>query len=243
MGHAHDVNDTARAALREELTHGRTVQAWAELQPARMQRLLRALTGWIWRIVFRARGYGAEHVPSSGALLLCPNHSSWIDGFIQVWNQPRTVRIFGKIEALRIPLIGRLLATAGVFPVVRGAGDERAREIARLVLDQGDALMIYPEGTRKGHEPGRLGRPRSGAALIALQSGAPIVPVASVGIRRDGEPRRWSWPRVTTCYGEAMYFEGEPTPERVAQVRDDVWNQVARLREQALQIDRSRGRR
>jgi 1-acyl-sn-glycerol-3-phosphate acyltransferase len=241
MDSVDELDAATRVALRGELTHGRSVQAWADVRPHRIQLLLRLLTGWIWRWGFRARAVGVEHVPATGPVLLCPNHSSWIDGFIQCIHQPRDVRIFGKVEALQIPLVGRFLGAGGVFPVVRNAHDARAREIARLVLEQGGLLVIYPEGTRKGHPPGELGRPRSGAALLALQTGTPIIPVASVGIRRWGEPRRWRWPRVTTCYGEPMHFDGPPTPERVAQVRDEVWARVAELRAQALSASSTRG--
>lgn len=242
-GTADELNPEVRLRLAEEVTHGRTVSEWAHLDVARVQRRTRRATGWLIKLTCRSRAFGVEHIPRAGAFLLAANHSSWLDGWLQLIHQPRIARIIGKSEALKLGLISRFLVAAGVFPVLRGEGDLRAREILRLVLESGTPVLIYPEGTRKGHPPGELGTPKNGTALLALQTGVPVVPAATIGVRRPGEPLRLHWPKVTTVYGAPMQFEGPATPERVAEVTALIWAEIQRLHGSADDLRRSRGRR
>jgi 1-acyl-sn-glycerol-3-phosphate acyltransferase len=237
MARIQETDQQVRERLRGEATHGRTVAEWAAIDGTRVQRITRRTTAYLWRAAFRSRASGAEHVPETGAFILCPNHSSWVDGFIQLERQRRAIHVMGKSELFRLGPVTRYLVAGGVFPVERGQGDLRAREIARLLLERGTPVLIYPEGTRKGHQ---LGEPHSGAALLALQTGVPVVPAASIGIRRWGEPRRWHWPKVTTVYGEPLHFEGPVTQERVALARDAIWERVQQLHEQARELHQRR---
>ena len=220
----------------DRVTHGRTVAQWSTIDVAGPQLLVRRLTGWLWRIPLRSRAYGQENVPDEGGFILCPNHVSWLDGFVHVERQHRTMRVMGKSEVFAMPILGRLWPRLGVFPVVRGGGDLAAREIARRLLERGEALLLYPEGTRKGH-PSALGTPRSGAALLALQTGVPVIPVASWGFREWDQPRRLRIPRIVTVYGAPLHFERcAPTPEQVEQARTQIWDAVAELRDRAREL-------
>jgi 1-acyl-sn-glycerol-3-phosphate acyltransferase len=152
---------------------------------------------------------GLEKIPKSGPVLLASNHISWVDPvLLACWLTPATGRPMtwmGKAEALRWPLVGWFLRVNGVFGVRRGEADLEAFRLAERLLREGRILGIYPEGTRSND--GRLRPFRDGVALLALRSGAPVLPVAVTGTNglwRKGAlmPRRV--PRVTLTIGEAV---------------------------------------
>ena len=122
---------------------------------------------------------GLEHVPPNGAAILAGNHVSWVDPvFLACWLTPATGRPLhwmGKAEAMSWPIVGQFLRANGVFGVRRGAADLEAFRLAERVLAEGHLLGIYPEGTRS--VDGRLGAFRDGAALLALRSNVPVLPV------------------------------------------------------------------
>lgn len=149
---------------------------------------------------------GLERIPKTGPVLLASNHISWVDPvLLACWLTPATGRPMtwmGKAEAMRWPLVGWFLRVNGVFGVRRGAADLEAFRLAERILSEGRILGIYPEGTRS---PDGVLRPfRDGAALLALRSGAPVLPVGVTGtdgLWRKGSliPRRV--PRVTLTIG------------------------------------------
>jgi 1-acyl-sn-glycerol-3-phosphate acyltransferase len=140
--------------------------------------LARALLTPPLRLWFRVRVTGAEHVPE-GAAVLAPNHKSFLDPFLLGLVLHRPLRYMAKVEVLRGPL-GRLLIALGAFPVRRHEADAEAVQTARTLLAQGELVVVFPEGTRVD-EPDALGSPHHGAGRLALETGAPIVPVAISG--------------------------------------------------------------
>ncbi len=131
------------------------------------------------RLWFRMRISGVEHVPANGPAIIAPNHKSFLDAFFIAIALRRHVRFMAKTELIEGPA-GRLLLNLGAFPVRRGETDTQAITTARMILDQGQLLVMFPEGTRV-EDPDALGSPHHGAGRLALESGAPIVPTAITG--------------------------------------------------------------
>src|SRR5258705_12264666 len=110
--------------------------------------LVRAIVATLFRIWFRMHVSGAEHIPREGAAIVASNHKSFWDSFFIAVCTPRHVRFMAKTELIEARY-GRLLVRLGAFPVRRGSADADALETARLVLEQGGLLALFPEGDRK----------------------------------------------------------------------------------------------
>lgn len=137
------------------------------------------------RVVWDTRVTGAERVPRTGPVVLAANHVTLLDGPLLIGVAPRPLHILVKTELFRGPL-GLLLRSAGQIPVDRTMG-RPALQSALGVLRRGDAVGIFPEGTRGA---GTAQQVRAGAAWLAVQGGARVVPVAILGTRRTGESPR-----------------------------------------------------
>ncbi len=205
-----------------ETTGGRTALDWiSNAHEERFERTLKT-TRLIWERGFRLRVHGAARVPERNCMFIA-NHSSMWDPAFLVVPLRRRIRFMGKVELTKVPLVKDLADSVGMFPVRRGAGDRVALHIAESILRGGDSLGIFPEGTRVYE--GALGRPRAGAARLALVTGVPIVPVAILG-------NRWreSLLRVDVAFGEPHYVDGlSATPSNVAAATNAVWADVLEL--------------
>lgn len=141
-----------------------------------VKRLARPLFRWLWPVDVS----GKENVPGSGPAVLCPNHLAAIDSLIVPSVLDRVVRFVGKVEFLdwRTKWI---LPALGMIPIDRRGGrrSKSALRAAKRVLDAGELFVIYPEGTRS--RTGKLYRGHTGAARLAISSGAPIVPIGLIG--------------------------------------------------------------
>ena len=143
---------------------------------------------------------GREHVPQAGAGILVSNHIAAVDPAILVGALPRPIALMSKVENYR-GVLKLFMPLVGAFTVRRGTADRRALRTAELLLEQGRLLCLFPEGTRS--LSGELGAAHGGAALLAIKSAAPIIPVAITGTPRIFT-RRFPWirlPRVTVTVG------------------------------------------
>ncbi|MFT4229346.1 MAG: lysophospholipid acyltransferase family protein [Microbacterium sp.] len=138
------------------------------------------------RVVYRPRVEGREHVPKTGSVILASNHLSFIDSIAIPVAAPRPVHFLAKSSYFEGSGLGGWLSrefftTIGAVPVQRGAGQAAldALDQQRRLLEEGNAVALYPEGTRS--LDGRLYKGRTGVAFLALQTGAPVVPVGLIG--------------------------------------------------------------
>ena len=126
-------------------------------------------------ILFPIQLTGSENMPSDGAVILCANHESLLDPVALVCKIKRPIRFMAKKELFETKWFGKLLTNIGMFPVDRNNSDLTAVRTALTILKQGTAFGIFPQGTRTykgGHDF------HTGIALIALRSGAPVIPVS-----------------------------------------------------------------
>jgi glycerol-3-phosphate dehydrogenase (NAD(P)+) len=142
-------------------------------------RIVRAIFVPFFLVYFRMQRVGREHLPRSGPLLLASNHRSFLDPFVIGTLVRRPVYYMAKRELFEKRWQAWVLNALGAFPVDRGAGDRDAMETARAILARGDCVVVFPEGTRV--RPGPLGDPRRGIGRLALETGAPVAPVAVIG--------------------------------------------------------------
>ncbi len=171
--------------------------------PERTWALTRLLVARPLRTLSDARVYGRERVPRTGPVVYAANHRSFYDIFILGAVSPRPIHYMAKTELWGKPLLGRLLPHTGAFPVRRGEVDRGALDAAREVLARGDVLGVFIDGTR--HHDTAVGEVRAGAAMIAAQSAAPIVPVYLHGTDRFADDPRAP---VTIAFGRPAFVEG-----------------------------------
>lgn len=186
--------------------------------------LTRLLLLPVLRLLFVMRVTGGEHVPETGPAVIAPNHKSFWDAFFISAVTRRRIFFMGKSDLFR-GRRGRLFVALGGFPVRRGESDADAIETARAILARGDVLALFPEGTRVS-DPLVLGTPRRGAARIAIEAGAPIIPTAITGTER----RRWPLPRrVQVAFGEPVpVTDLEATPEHAGMLTDQtLWPAIS----------------
>jgi 1-acyl-sn-glycerol-3-phosphate acyltransferase len=190
--------------------------------------IVRAVLQPFFHLYFRVQRVGREHIPTRGPVLLVANHRSFSDPFLIGICLRRPLHFVAKKELFDSRWKARILLALGAFPISRGESDEMAMETARIILERGGAVGIFPEGTRV--RPGPLGQPKRGAGRLALETGAPIVPVAISGtedIRRGWRIR----PRkVRVRCGRRLTFprslDGAVTPRLAAEVSARAWSCV-----------------
>jgi glycerol-3-phosphate dehydrogenase (NAD(P)+) len=184
---------------------------------------LRAILLPTFLVYLRLRRVGREHLPRRGPLLLAANHRSFLDPFVIGALLRRPVYYMAKRELFEKRLQAWVLNALGAFPVDRGASDGEAMETARAILARGDCVVVFPEGTRV--RPGPLGEPRRGIGRLALETGAPVAPVAVIG----SEDVRRGWrirpKKVSLRVGRPLRFPipEESSPALASFVTERIW--------------------
>lgn len=185
--------------------------------------ILKPIAVLLMRLYFRLEARGAEHVPRSGALLLVSNHSSVLDPPLVGGASPRPLCFLAKQELFDIPLFGRFIRAVNARPVRREGSDARALKAALRILEEGKALLVFPEGTR-GPE-GTLREAKPGAGMLAVLSGATVVPVFITGSGR-ALPRGAVVPRpgkAIVRFGPPLTFKTKAGGRESAEGRKDAY--------------------
>lgn len=137
---------------------------------------------------------GNERMPDTGGVVLVANHMSYWDPVVVGCAFNRRVNFMAKWELFQIPLFGKAIRVMGAFPVRRDRSDRNAIRTAIKLLQEGEVVGVFPEGTRS--HTGELLKPHLGAAMLASRAGVPLLPVAVSGTRG--------------VFKKAKVFVGEP---------------------------------
>lgn len=166
--------------------------------------ILRALAPLLCR---ERRIEGLEHIPVSGPALFVSNHISYWDPTTLMLLVPRQIYFMSRANLFEVPFVGAFFRALGVFGVKRGTPDPGAIRQALAILERGDPVALYPQGSRAPLPDGQVHPPKRGVLLIAKRSGAPLVPVAISGLETLFLPR-FPWlgrPVVHVTFGRPFF--------------------------------------
>jgi 1-acyl-sn-glycerol-3-phosphate acyltransferase len=186
--------------------------------------LVRVPLQLFFHVYLRMSRIGREHIPRKGPAIIAANHRSFFDPFIIACMARRPMYYVAKRELFEIhPVISWLLTALGAFPVDRGNGDHDTIATAKELLARGELVLIFPEGTRT--RPGPLGQPKRGVGRLALESGAPVIPVALIGTESIRRGWRLRPRKVRVRAGRELHFPhvDVSTPAAAGIVTDRVW--------------------
>jgi glycerol-3-phosphate dehydrogenase (NAD(P)+) len=188
--------------------------------------LTRAIIQPFFHLYFRLSRIGREHIPESGPVIFASNHRSFLDPFILGVCCRRPVYYIAKREIFANPIVAWFVGSLGAFPVHRGAGDGDMLDTAKAILERGGCVLIFPEGTRT--RPGALGRPKRGVGRLALETGAPVVPVAMIGTEAVRKGWRIRPKKIRVRLGRPLTFPKVETvsPQLAGAVTDRIWPNV-----------------
>lgn len=202
---------------------------------------MRRFYGFSWKLVrafFRValgfRAFGSEKVPSGGPVILASNHRSFLDPPLIGVSVEREVHFMAKSELFTFRPFGRLIALLNAHPVRRGQKDAAAVEKMIELLRRGEAVVIFPEGTRQKGDGG-VGRAKSGVARLAQATGASIVTVYVGGSREKWKaflrlkPVRVHFGRVI---GPDIYREYSRDPKGFRALATFVVEEIGRIQEE-----------
>jgi 1-acyl-sn-glycerol-3-phosphate acyltransferase len=208
----------------------------------RLYRVVKAVSTPIYRGLTRVAAVQRERVPSQGGVIVASNHISFFDSVALLQSIPRRAFFIGKAEYMQSWTTRRLFPAMGLIPIEREQARKAmvALDVAAGVLQRGDVLIIYPEGTRS--RDGRLHRGHTGVAQLALMSGAPIVPVGLAGtdrIQPIGARVPRPFRRATVRFGEPLdpNSYGGSSRRRRQMLTDDLMEAIRRLSRQAVSDD------
>jgi 1-acyl-sn-glycerol-3-phosphate acyltransferase len=196
---------------------------------AKVYEIVRIVTVLHALITFRARSIGSQNVPL-GPLILAPNHASFMDHFFAGAFVRRRIQFMAKSQLFAPGPAQYIFSHGGVFPIRRGSQDDEAFISAYKILERGGAIGMYCEGGRSRN--GQIAaEARPGIGRLALESGAPVVPVAILGSYQVRNWKRLQFPRVTVSYGKPIRFDvvTEPSRELQQEAADYILQRIREL--------------
>ena len=191
---------------------------------------------------------GAENIPETGPIILAPNHRAYMDPPYLSMATKRQLHLMAKDQLFRVPLFGPYIKAMGAFPVKRGVADRGAIRQAMAELKAGRVMGIFPEGTRA--DAGTLLPAEKGFALIAKQTGVPIVPIALEGtdkvLPKHGGLHR---AHVTATIGKPMTAQEmlaaypDPSKDALSIISEATMRAIAALMSEPVTLLEAEGRK
>ncbi len=177
----------------------------------------------VWR---RWEVIGLEHLPAKGGLVVVSNHVSNLDPVVVGCALTRRIHFMAKVELFKIPVLATIITLLEAFPVNREKSDRHAIRKALELLQTGNVVGVFPEGTRS--KTGELQKPHIGAAMLAVKANVPILPMALKGTRG-------SLDKITVVIGEPVYlpelWRGRPGKEELEALSEQVMGKISGLLE------------
>ena len=169
-----------------------------------LHKILQFIIKAIFKVLFRVETIDLYKVPRKGKLIICSNHISYVDAVIIGSFIPRCIYFMAKKELYSIKILGSLITFLNAFPVNRQTFDRKAFHTAFEVLNEGNALGLFPEGTRS--TDGVLREGKKGIGFIAAVSSAPILPVAISGANKiiQKPHKRMFFPKIRLIFGDII---------------------------------------
>jgi len=188
----------------------------------------------------RTKVVGKHNIPSSGAFLLAPIHRSNIDTPLAAYVSSRRLRFMGKDSIWKYKPIGKIMTGLGAFPVTRGSADLEALKRCIAIVQSGEPLVMFPEGTR--HYGPEVQPLFDGAAYIALKTGVPIVPAAIAGtedVMRSGS-KAIRFKKCRMVIGKPIAADvpggGRASREQIGDLTVQLQNELQRLLDEANRL-------
>jgi|TARA_B100001971_G_scaffold51178_1_gene46366 1-acyl-sn-glycerol-3-phosphate acyltransferase len=207
--------------------------------------LYRFFWSLLWLICkgyFRFSVVGRENLPATGGYILSPVHRSYLDSILGGMATSRRQRFLGKESLWNNRFLGGFLTIVGAFPVERGTADRAALRACQDVLERGEPLVMFPEGTRQWGPVVESDKMHHGPAFVAARAGVPIVPMGIAGTDHAMPPgARFVWPRkVVLVVGEpipAPVVEGRVPRRVVTDLTEQVRQRIQVLYDEALRLN------
>ena len=192
-------------------------------------------TVWgIYKLVYNFHIEGIENIPQDRPLVMASNHRSYADPVILTMPMKRPVTYMAKEELFKNKLFGWFITKLGAFPVKRGAGDMQVIDDSIAILNSGRNLVIFPEGTRS--KDGKVGKGKTGVALIAAKSGADVIPC---GIIFEGEKLKFR-SKLTLRFGKIIPAEEiaveDASPRALKDVKKRIMGAITELVEGPAEV-------
>jgi 1-acyl-sn-glycerol-3-phosphate acyltransferase len=204
--------------------------------PNRVFRWGHRLTNLFCKVMGRLEARGVAHIPREGGVLIVANHISLLDPVIVGSAASREIHFMARSNVFGVPGLGKLITTFNAYPVNRGVPDLGALRKTISLLKNGNAVLMFPEGTRS--VDGTLGKAHDGACFIARRANVPTIPVFHSGAEKmlPRGSKRLRRAKLTVTFGEPIDFSGivesDVKREMYQQMGVKIMNAIAKLRDE-----------
>ncbi len=194
-----------------------------------MKGILRTIVKIYFKVFYRVKITGTENVPDKGAAVLCSNHIGEIDMFLIGVKLKRLIRYMAKEELFKNPVLAAFIKWLGAFPVKRGRADVESVKTALKLLNDGHIIGIFPEGTRMKNKKEKIIKVKPGAAMFAVKTGVPVIPVAI-----EGNYKLFS--KIRVVFGNPFYLDADKdikyTNEDFKKMSEEIMKKIYALMEE-----------